>query len=285
MKVLITGGKGQLGHELENILRQDGQTEAICLPKESLDVTRVEEVQRVIAGFNPGVVIHAAANTNVDGCEIDQDKAYQVNALGTRNVAVAASKLGAKLVYISTDYVFNGRSTRPWMEFDSPDPVNVYGRSKLAGEQFTTNLSDKYFIVRTSWLYGRQGKNFAKTMLSLAREKTELAVVNDQVGSPTYAKDLAVFLIGLIQTELYGIYHYSNAGFCSWFDFAKKIFEMAGLKHVRVRPVSTEEFKRPAPRPAYSVLDHYCLRLEGLAAPRRWEDALQEFIKVANLIL
>lgn len=285
MKVLITGGKGQLGSELENFFRKVGQTEAICLPKDVLDVTKAEETQREFSIFKPCVVIHAAANTNVDNCEIDQDRAYRVNALGTRNVAVAASKINAKLVYISTDYVFNGGSAKPYTEFDKPDPINVYGRTKLAGEQFTTSLSDKYFIVRTSWLYGRQGKNFVKTMLSLAGEKTELAVVNDQFGSPTYARDLAAFLAGLMQTELYGIYHYSNTGFCSWYDFAKKILELAGLKHVRVRPVSTLMFKRPAPRPAYSVLDHYCLRLEGMAVPRFWQDALREFMKEAGLAL
>jgi dTDP-4-dehydrorhamnose reductase len=283
LKVLITGGKGQLGSELETVLRKDGQAEVVCLPKDVLDVTKAEETQRVLSIFKPCVIIHAAANTNVDNCEIDQDRAYQVNALGTRNVAVAASRLDAKLVYISTDYVFNGGSAKPYTEFDKPDPINVYGRTKLAGEQFTTSLSNKYFIVRTSWLYGRQGKNFIKTMLSLAGEKTEVAVVCDQTGSPTYAKDLAFFLMELIQTELYGIYHYSNSGFCSWFDFAKKIFEMAGLKHVLLRPVSTKEFKRPAPRPAYSVLDHYRLRLEGMTVPRYWEDALREFMKETGL--
>ena len=193
-------------------------------------------------------------------------------------MAVAAAKIGAKLVYISTDYVFNGKAGRPYIEFDMTDPINIYGKSKLAGEQYVASLSNKYFIVRTSWLYGRQGKNFVKTMLNLAQEKSEVSVVNDQVGSPTWSKDLAYFIEELIQTELYGIYHASNGGLCSWFDLARAIFKLAGLNQIKVMPISTAELNRPAPRPAYSVLENYCIRLEGLSALRPWEEALEEFL-------
>ena len=289
MKILITGGKGQLGRDLEKVLLNTGKCELTCLGHDALDITKPGNVQQVVLTNRPEVIIHAAANTNVDQCELDKDSAYLVNALGSRNVAVAAAKIGAKLVYISTDYVFGVRSSHltfvelcgraiPYTEFDLPDPINVYGKSKLAGEQYVANLSNKYFIVRTSWLYGRHGKNFVKTMLDLAKEKNEVSVVNDQVGSPTYTKDLARFLAELIQTELYGIYHATNSGFCSWFDFARAIFQMAGLDQVKVRPASTPELNRPAPRPAYSVLDNYCIRLEGLPALRPWEEALQEFL-------
>ena len=278
MKILITGGRGQLGRDLEEVLLKTGKHELTCPGRGELDVTKLDEVQQLILNNRPEVIIHAAANTNVDQCELDEDSAYLVNALGTRNVAVAAAKVGAKLVYVSTDYVFNGRAGRPYTEFDLPDPINVYGKSKLAGEQYVVSLSNKYFIVRTSWLYGRYGKNFVKTMLNLAKEKSEVSVVNDQVGTPTYTKDLARFLAELIQTELYGIYHASNSGFCSWFDFARAIFKTAGLEQVKVRPISTPELNRPAPRPAFSVLDNYCLRLQGLAALQSWEEALQEFL-------
>lgn len=278
MKILITGSRGQLGRDLEEVFTKTGEYELTCLGRDELDITKPGDVQRAVLTNRPEVIIHAAANTNVDQCELDEDSAYLVNALGARNVAVAAAKAGAKLVYVSTDYVFNGRAERPYTEFDLPDPINVYGKSKLAGEQYVAGLSDQYFIVRTSWLYGRHGRNFVKTMLNLAREKSEVSVVDDQVGSPTYTKDLARFLAELIQTELYGIYHASNSGFCSWFDFARAVFKLAGLEQIKVRPISTAELNRPAPRPAYSVLDNYCIRLQGLHALRPWEDALREFL-------
>lgn len=279
MKIIITGGRGQLGRELAGVLLEAGGHEVISPGRQELDVTRMEEVIWAFKAFAPEVVIHAAAATNVDRCELDHDWAYLVNALGTRNVAAAAAVVGAKLVYISTDYVFNGRAGRPYTEFDTPDPINIYGKSKLAGERYAAELCPRYFIVRTSWLYGRHGKNFVKTMLDLAGKRDEIAVVDDQVGSPTYAGDLARFIAGLIETELYGIYHASNGGECSWFDFAREIFRLAGLDHVRVRPISSAELNRPAPRPAYSVLDNYCIRLQGLPDLRHWQEALLDFLK------
>jgi len=278
MKILITGGKGQLGRDLEKVLSRAGKYELTCLGHDALDITKPDNVQQAVLSVRPEVIIHAAANTNVDQCERNEDSACLVNALGTRNVTVAAVKIGAKLVYISTDYVFNGKAGRPYTEFDVPDPINIYGKSKLAGERYVASLSNKYFIVRTSWLYGYYGKNFVKTMLNLAQEKNEVSVVNDQVGSPTYTKDLAHFIEELVQTELYGIYHVTNSGFCSWFDFARAIFRMAGLNQIKVAPISTPELNLPAPRPAYSVLDNYCIRIEGMSALQPWKDALQEFL-------
>lgn len=278
MKVMITGGRGQLGQELEEVLSRAAEHQVVSLGREELDVTKMEALKQAVINNRPDVIIHAAANTNVDRCELNPDDAYLVNALGTRNVAVAASLIGAKLVYISTDYVFNGRLGRPYTEFDKPDPINTYGKSKLAGEQYVASLCSRYFIVRTSWLYGRHGKNFVQTMLNLAREKDEVAVVDDQVGSPTYARDLAGFLARLVKTELYGIYHASNRGACSWFEFSREIFRLAGLDHIKVRPVSSGELNRPAPRPAYSVLDNYCLRLQDLPDLRPWPEALKDFM-------
>ncbi len=278
MKILITGAKGQLGQELKEVLFKAGNYEVIGLGHSELEITNPAMVKELIEQFTPEVIIHTAANTNVDGCELEPESGYRINALGTRNVAIAASMVKAKLVFISTDYVFDGYACRPYLEFDSPNPINIYGKSKLAGEKYVASFSNKYFIVRTSWLYGKQGNNFVKTMLNLAKQKDELTVVDDQLGTPTFTKDLAQFIAVLIETELYGIYHASNTGACSWFDFAKLIFKLAGLNQIKIKPVSTAELNRPASRPAYSVLDNYCLRLEGLPGLRPWEDALQEFI-------
>lgn len=279
MKVLITGGGGQLGFALEKELAGRGGYEVICLGRDRLDVTRPDQVREAVEAARPEVIVHAAANTNVDRCELEPDGAYLVNALGTRNVAVAAAKVQAKLVYISTDYVFDGHKQEPYTEFDAPAPLSVYGKSKLAGEKYAAAFSGRNFIVRTSWLYGRHGNNFVKTMLKLAAAQPEVAVVDDQVGTPTFTEDLARFIGVLIQTERYGVYHASNNGACSWFDFARAIFKLAGRAQVRVRPISTAELNRPAPRPAYSVLDNYCLRLQGLPDLRSWEAALEDFFQ------
>ncbi|MCL6479583.1 MAG: dTDP-4-dehydrorhamnose reductase [Peptococcaceae bacterium] len=284
MKVLITGARGQLGRELAETFGRLENCEVLSFGRPELDITKPDRVRALILGNAPDVVVHAAANTNVDGCELEPDNAYRVNALGSRNVAVAAAEVGARLVYISTDYVFDGAAGRPYTEFDAVNPISVYGKSKLAGERYVAGLTNKYFIVRTSWLYGKHGPNFVKTMLRLAGEKNELTVVDDQVGSPTYAKDLAGFIAELVGTGLYGTYHAANGGSCSWYGFARKIFELAGLDHVKVRPISTSELNRPAPRPAYSVLDHYCIRLEGLPDLRPWEEALAEYLQGETLV-
>lgn len=277
MKVLITGGKGQLGVDTASVFQQR-DWEVFAFGRDMLDITKGEQVMEVVQSVRPDVVIHAAAYTQVDQAEQDVDSAYLVNAYGTRNVAVASEKVKAKLVYISTDYVFDGTVSEPYNEFAPTNPQSVYGKSKLAGESFVRELSSRFFIVRTSWVYGLYGNNFVKTMLKLAKERNELAVVYDQVGSPTYTVDLACFLAELVRTELYGTYHASNSGQCSWYEFAKVIFEEAGLKHVSVHPVTTEQFKRPAPRPAFSVMDHMAIRLNGLQDLRPWREALRDFL-------
>ena len=210
--------------------------------------------------------------------ESEPDQPFLVNAYGTRNVAVASEAVGVKLVYVSTDYVFDGTANTPYHEFSPTNPMSVYGKSKLAGEQFVRDLHSKFFIVRTSWVFGKHGNNFVKTMLKLAQERDELKVVDDQVGSPTYTVDLARCILDLIQTEKYGIYHVSNSGHCSWYEFAKAIFEEAGVE-VKVNPCTTKDFPRPAPRPAYSVLDHMALRLNGFKEMPNWRDSLKGYLK------
>lgn len=282
MKILITGANGQLGQELVQYFLSRSEkglspNEVMPFSRAEMDITDPAEVQALVQTNKPDVIIHAGAYTKVDQAESDEDRAYAVNAFGTRNVAVAAEKVGAKLVYISTDYVFEGRGQRPYTEFDQPHPLSVYGKSKLAGEEFVKSFSSRFFIVRTSWVYGVYGANFVKTMLKLAEEKPELTVVQDQIGSPTYTRDLAVFLGELIQGELYGVYHATNAGFCSWYEFAQAIFEESGID-VIVNPCTTEEFVRPAPRPAFSVLEHKAIRLNGFKDLRFWREGLKDFL-------
>jgi dTDP-4-dehydrorhamnose reductase len=276
MKVVVTGAKGQLGTDLVHALADRG-FEVYGYGREELDITNFDQVKQVIAEVHPDVVIHAAAYTKVDLAESEPDQAFLINAYGTRNIAVASEAVGAKLGYISTDYVFDGMANEPYNEFAPTNPLSVYGKSKLAGEQFVRDLHSKFFIVRTSWVYGKHGNNFVKTMLKLAQERDELMVVHDQVGCPTYTVDLANCILELIQTEKYGIYHVSNSGHCSWFEFAKAIFEETGKK-VKINPCTTKDFPRPAPRPSYSVFDHMSIRLNGFSEVRNWKEALQEFI-------
>jgi len=277
MKVVVTGAKGQLGTDLVDLLSDKGH-KVYGYGREKLDITNFDQVHQVISNVTPDVVIHAAAYTKVDLAESEQDQAFLVNAYGTRNVAVASEAVGAKLVYVSTDYVFDGAANTPYNEFSPTNPMSVYGKSKLAGEQFVRDLHSKFFIVRTSWVFGKHGNNFVKTMLKLAQERDELKVVDDQVGSPTYTVDLARCILDLIQTEKYGIYHVSNSGHCSWYEFAKAIFEEAGVE-VKVNPCITKDFPRPAPRPAYSVLEHMSLRLNGFKEMPNWRDSLKRYFE------
>ena len=276
MKVVVTGAKGQLGTDLVHLLADKGY-EVYGYGREELDITNFDQVKQIIGKVNPDVVIHTAAYTKVDLAESEPDQAFLINAYGTRNVVVASEAVGAKIVYVSTDYVFDGTANVPYNEFAPTNPLSVYGKSKLAGEQFVRDLHSKFFIVRTSWVYGKHGNNFVKTMLKLAQERDELMVVDDQIGCPTYTVDLANCILELIQTEKYGIYHVSNSGHCSWHEFAKAIFEEAGIE-VKVNPCTTKDFPRPAPRPAYSVFEHMALKLNGFSEMRNWREALKEFI-------
>lgn len=276
MKILITGSAGQLGKELMRILPERHQVVGYG---RDMDVTDYAQVMGKVADVNPDMIIHCAALTNVDFCETNPEINYRVNALGTENVALAAQKLKASLIYISTDYVFDGEKGSPYLEYDLPRPLNHYGLAKLAGERIIQSLLDRYFIVRTSWLYNKEGKNFANTMLRLAKEKDELRVVNDQIGTPTYAPDLAECISKLIETDYYGIYHASNEGFCSWYDFAREILELAGFKKVRVIPITSDEYDSPTKRPKYSVLENFCLRQRGIFQMRDYRIALKEFFR------
>lgn len=282
MKVLVTGAEGQLGRDVTALFQQAGHQVLGC-GRSMLDITLWDACQQAVHDFGPDTIVHCAAYTAVDAAETDIDGAYRVNAIGTRNMTTAAENCGAKLVYISTDYVFNGRSSVPYREYDETDPQSVYGKTKRAGEQFVQSLSSRYFIVRTSWVYGAHGANFVKTMLRLGQEKPVLQVVNDQLGSPTFTVDLSRFLLELVQTEKYGIYHASNAGQCTWFDFTRAIFDEAGKAGIqltaRLEPCTTAQFPRPAPRPAYSVMDHMAIRANGLTDLRDWREGLHDFIQ------
>lgn len=277
MKIIITGAQGQLGQELVKQLDKKYEYDVIKTDRDTLDITNIENVNTFILDQNPDVVINCAAHTAVDLCETDIENAYKINAIGPRNLAIACEKVGAKLVQVSTDYVFDGNGVRPYREDDITCPNSVYGTSKLMGENLVREFCSKYFIVRTAWLYG-EGNNFVRTMLKLSETNSELNVVNDQIGSPTSTVDLAKAIIDLIHTEHYGIYHGTCEGQCSWYDFAKKIFEIKNID-IKVNPVTSDEFKRPAPRPKYSVLDNFMLKLVGLNSFRKWEDSLEEYLK------
>ncbi|USB34023.1 dTDP-4-dehydrorhamnose reductase [Paenibacillus sp. YPG26] len=277
--VLVTGAEGQLGRELLEVLGSLGY-EVHGLGHQELDITDIEQCYHVLQRLKPGVVIHAAAYTNVDRAESEQDKAYEINAYGTRNIAAAAESIQAKLIYISTDYVFGGGAGQePYDEFHPTHPINVYGQSKLQGEEFVRQLHSRFFIVRTSWVYGHHGSNFVKTMLNLASSQERISVVDDQIGCPTYTRDLALKLEELASSQKYGTYHISGAGSCSWYELACSIMDLAGLK-TAVIPVSTREFPRPAPRPAYSVLMQKALRLNGFSGLRDWREALAEYVNM-----
>lgn len=282
MKVLVTGAAGQLGQDVVLLLQHQGH-EVLGCDRQEMDITDLDGCTQVIGEFGPDAVIHCAAHTEVDAAESDIDAAYLINATGTRNVALASEKAGAKLVYISTDYVFDGMGEQPYHEYDNTDPKSIYGKSKRAGEVLVQSLSSKFFIVRTSWVYGKYGNNFVKTMLKFGQEKPMLQVVDDQKGSPTYTVDLARFLLVLIQTEKYGVYHASNSDYCTWFEFTQAIFaeaeDILGLKiSAKLEPCTTEQFPRPAPRPRNSVMEHLSIRTNGFQDIRHWREGLRDFL-------
>jgi dTDP-4-dehydrorhamnose reductase len=279
MKVVVTGAKGQLGQDVVLELARQNH-EAIGADREQLDVTNEASVQAFISDVRPDVILHCAAYTNVDGAEKNEDAAYQVNALGTEYLAKAAKQVGAKMLYVSTDYVFDGTATEPY-EVDEPTkPLGAYGRTKLAGEELLQKNLEQFFIVRTAWVFGVHGNNFVKTMLRLGKERGEVGVVHDQVGSPTYTVDLARFMVELMETQEYGIYHATNSGVCSWYEFAVEIFKQAGLS-VIVNPLTTEQFPRPAARPKYSVLSKKKIEEQGLMPLRDWKEALNAYLEEA----
>lgn len=288
MKLLITGAKGQLGTQLMNILKNMKSelgpihsayenVEVVGIDIEDLDISNLNEVREYLNKVKPNVIINAAAYTNVDGCEANIDLAFKANSIGPRNLAIVSEELGAKLVHISTDYVFSGVGTVPYKEYDLTNPQSVYGKSKLQGEEYVKQFSSKHFIVRTAWLYGYIGNNFVKTIMKAAREKGKLEVVDDQRGNPTNAEDLAHHLLKLALSEQYGIYHCTGTGECSWYDFAVKIVEFANI-NCTVSPTKSDKINRAAKRPAFSSLDNMMLRCTVGDEMRHWEDALKAFI-------
>ena len=278
MKVLVTGVKGQLGYDVVNELTGRG-IEAVGVDIDEMDITDAESVSNVIRREAPEAVIHCAAYTAVDAAEENEAICRRVNADGPQNIANICKELNIKMLHISTDYVFNGQGEHYWKPEDACDPQSVYGRTKYEGELAVRNTLDKYFIVRIAWVFGINGKNFVKTMLNLSKNNKTIRVVNDQFGSPTYTYDLAKLLADMVMTDQYGIYHATNEGTCSWYDFACAIFKEAGID-VEVVPVSSEEYGAKAKRPANSRMDHEKLTEKGFTKLPPWQDALHRYVAV-----
>lgn len=278
MKVLVTGVKGQLGYDVVNELTKRGH-EAAGVDVDEMDITDGEACRQVITEANPDAVIHCAAYTAVDAAEDNVDLCRRVNADGTRNIALVCRDLDIKMVYISTDYVFDGQGTRPWEPDDARDPLNVYGVTKCEGEMAVEELVKKFFIVRIAWVFGVNGKNFIRTMLRLGEERGAVSVVDDQIGSPTYTYDLARLLVDMAESEHYGRYHATNEGFCSWYEFACEIFKQAGMTEVKVTPVDSSQFPAKAKRPMNSRMDKSKLAANGFEPLPAWQDALGRYLK------
>ena len=277
MRILVTGASGQLGYDVERELERRG-IEHLGTSSRELDITDRAAVEHLMQSYRPDAVIHCAAYTKVDLAEDEPERCWAVNADGTRNMAAACRKTGAKLLYISTDYVFPGTGERSYETGDPTGPVNTYGRSKLAGELAVQSLLEKYFIVRISWVFGKNGNNFVKTMLRLAETKAELSVVCDQIGSPTYTADLAPLLCDMVQTERYGVYHATNEGTTAWSEFAEAIFELAG-RQVVVHPIPTSAYPTRAARPLNSRMSKECLHSNGFQELPEWKNALARYLK------
>ena len=284
-KILVTGCNGQLGRAINkeydkdavDFINTDVQAgEGVT----ALDITNIDKVMSLVRETKPDVIINCAAHTAVDLCEQQWDSAYRINAIGPRNLSIAAAEVKAKLIHVSTDYVFDGNGTRPYTEFDATGPNSAYGKTKLEGENFVKDFADHYFILRTAWLYG-DGKNFVKTMLRLSENHEKVRVVKDQLGSPTSAEELAKMIHFLEPTENYGLFHATCEGSCSWAEFAKEIFKMAG-KATIVEPVTTEEYGKDNPnqakRPAYSILENYMIKLTSSFTMADWQQALKTYM-------
>ena len=277
MKILILGHKGMLGSDL--MLRMMAAHDVTGKDVGDFDITVEDDCGRVIAECSPDVVVNAAAYTNVDGCETDRERCFAVNAVGVKNIALACRGKGIRIVHFSTDYIFDGRKETPYVEADPPAPLNVYGASKLEGERFLQAFSDHWLLIRTAWLYGRNGKNFVKTILEKAAAVKTLDVVDDQIGAPTYSWDLAAAVQLLIEGGHEGLYHLTNRGRCSWHEFACKILQYAGKNDVTVRPIPSADLARPAVRPSWSVLSSRKFSEATGKAMRFWQIALQDYLE------
>ena len=289
MKIVVTGSKGQLASEIIGMIKSEESeigkidpiyknSNLVCVDVDELDVTQKKAVEDFLLKEKPDLVINCAGMTNVDACETNVELAMKVNAIGPRNLSEASSKIGAKIVHISTDYVFSGDGQTPYCEWDICNPQSIYGKSKLLGEIFTKENNNKYFIVRTSWLYGKNGNNFVKTMINLGKDKSSIKVVDDQRGNPTNANDLAHHILKIAASDQYGIYHCTGEGECSWCEFAREIMNLASLD-CKVEPCTTDEFPRPAKRPSYSSLNNLMLKSTVGNEMRNWKEALKSFFE------
>lgn len=279
MRVLVTGVKGQLGYDVVNELTKRG-IESVGVDVDEMDITDKAACDKVITEANVDAVIHCAAYTAVDAAEDNVEVCMKVNAEGTRNIAKVCKKLDIKMMYISTDYVFDGQGTRPWEPDDERHPLNVYGQSKYEGELAVEELVEKFFTVRIAWVFGVNGKNFIKTMLRIGKERGAATVVCDQIGSPTYTYDLARLLVDMIQTDKYGRYHATNEGLCSWYEFACEIFRVAGMDEVKVTPVPSSEYPASkAKRPMNSRISKEKLSDNGFERLPDWKDAVARYLK------
>ncbi len=276
-KIIVTGANGQLGRAVNLQYADSTEYELINTDVEELDITSIDKVMEFVRDVRPYAVINCAAYTAVDACEKEEDLAFRINALGARNLSIAAEETGAKLMHVSTDYVFDGNGSRPYRETDPTGPQGAYGRTKLAGENFVREFCSRHYIVRTAWLYG-DGKNFVKTMLRLSETNDKVRVVMDQVGSPTSAGELAKAIAYLLPTENYGLFHGTCEGDCSWAEFTKEIFRLAGKSTV-VEAITSEEYGAAAKRPAYSILENYMLKMTTDFTFADWHDAIAEYIR------
>ena len=278
MKYLITGGTGQLGHDIVKELISRGELNYLAPTTKEMNITNKDEVEKVILGYKPDIIFHCAAYTAVDKAEEDRENCYNINVNGTKNIVSVAEKINAKVVYISTDYVFDGTKEGIYEIDDKTNPINYYGYTKLMGEKEVQQLND-YLIVRISWVFGENGKNFVKTMLNLAETKTELSIVSDQIGSPTYTKDLSKLLLDMIENNKKGLFFATNEDFCSWYEFAEYIFKINNI-NIKLNKVLTKDYKTLAKRPLNSKLSKNKLDEEGLTRLPSWQDATSRFCKV-----
>jgi dTDP-4-dehydrorhamnose reductase len=276
MRILVMGHKGMLGSDLMDVLGRDHEVNGVDI--DEFDITSAPDCLRVVGMFNPEVIVNAAAYTDVDGCETNRETCFAVNAEGVRNIANACRDSGAKIIHYSTDYVFDGTKGEPYLEDDPCRPINTYGASKRKGEELLIETAENHVLIRTAWLYGRQGKNFVKAILTKAKDEGMLRVVDDQVGSPTFSFDLAQATKLLVERDCRGIYHVTNRGVCSWFQFAQKILEYAQVSGVTVEPIKSHELSRKAARPVYSVLSNRKFMEATQKTMRPWQVALNDYL-------
>lgn len=280
-RILVIGAKGMLGRDLVEILYSSfPNDEIIGWDLDEIDIREEKSTLTKIESLHPEILINAAAITDVDGCELNEKEVFAVNAEGMRHVAMGALRGGSKVVYLSTDYIFDGGKKEPYLESDHPNPLNIYGRSKLKGERYVQELVKNSLIIRTQWLYGKFGKNFVNSILRLAKEKKVLPIVNDQIGSPTYTRDLSRAISILIQCDARGIFHVANSDTCTWYTYGQAILRLSGMEGVKVIPISSKELDRPAQRPSYSVLSTQKLKQETGMVLRPWSEALEEYLSI-----